>query len=137
MNSSSDKVTNSRGNGRGMHPNSLKNLKKGRKFGSGQKGNPDGRPRKEYSIISLIKGMLNQVADERWLEPEDYGLTWQEAIAKALLIGAVKGNPTAIKELLDRLEGKPTIPIETSGEAKVTIIEKIKDYGNPPTRQSE
>ena len=73
----------------------------------GQSGNPKGRPRKDYSITSLAKEMLDQPADERFLSESDYGKTWRQAIAKALLVGALKLNSGIMKELLDRLEGKP------------------------------
>ena len=99
----------------------------------GQSGNPKGRPRKDYSITSLAKELLDQPADERFLSPSDYGKTWRQAIAKALLVGALKLNPGIMKELLDRLEGKPTQPIG-GGEEGLPIlvreIEKRKDYGN-------
>ena len=99
----------------------------------GQSGNPKGRPRKDCSITSLAKELLDQPADERFLSPSDYGKTWRQAIAKALLVGALNLNPGIMKELLDRLEGKPTQPIG-GGEEGLPIlvkeIEKRKDYGN-------
>jgi uncharacterized protein (DUF362 family) len=45
------KQLNKKGDTRGMHPNSLKNLK----------------PNKDCSITRIIKEMLDQVAEERWL----------------------------------------------------------------------
>ena len=90
---------------KGKHPNSLANL---RPFQAGApSANPKGRPCKDYSITSLAKEMLDQPADERFLSKSDYGKTWRQAIAKALLVGALKLNPGIMKELLDRLEGKP------------------------------
>jgi len=117
-----------------------KNLRRGnpawgcKADGTGKSGNPNkGRPRKDYSIISLAKEMLDQPADERFLSPSDYGKTWRQAIAKALLVGALRLNPGIMKELLDRLEGKPAQPI-VGGEEGLPIlvreIEKRKDYGN-------
>ena len=99
----------------------------------GQSGNPKGRHRKDYSITSLAKELLDQPADERFLSPSDYGKTWRQAIAKALLVGALNLNPGIMKELLDRLEGKPTQPIDVGEEGLpilVKVIEKRKDYGN-------
>lgn len=102
---------NKNGNRRGMHghPNSRKNLELGRKKNK--------RTAKDYSITRLIKEMLDDPASERWLEVEDKGkeLTWRQAIAKRILIEAVKGNAKVTSELLDRLEGKVTQPIGGEG----------------------
>jgi len=90
----------------------------------GQSGNPKGRPRKDYSITSLAKELLDQPADERFLSPSDYGKTWRQAIAKALLVGALKLNSGIMKELLDRLEGKPVQLIggETGGAITLRVV---------------
>lgn len=96
------------GTKRKMHPNSLANLEKG-KFQKGQVANPNGRPPKDYSITSIIKSMLDLPVDAAL--PGADGKTWRQLIARAILYGSAKGNPTMIKELLDRLEGKVTQPI--------------------------
>lgn len=100
---------------------------KGR-FMPGASPNPKGRPKKDYSVTSLVKEMLDDKADERWLHLSDYGLTWRQAIAKALLVGAVRGQPVAIKELLDRLEGKATQPI-VGERGEPIVIKAIEVVG--------
>lgn len=123
---STEKQLNRNGNRRGMSPNSQKNL------GRGRKGN--NHAKKDYSITRIIKEMLDEPADERWLEVGDknQGLTWRHAIAKRLLIEAVRGNARVATELLDRLEGKVSQPLETppGKPFEVKVIEKVKDYGN-------
>lgn len=106
---------NSKGNRRGMSPSSRENLAKGRK--------PNLRTKKDYSITRIIKEMLDQPAQERWLEVDDKGqkLTWRQAIAKRILIEAVKGNQRLIPELLDRLEGKVSQPIETPPDKPLAV----------------
>lgn len=101
---------NSAGNKRGMSPSSRENLSLGRKHNQ--------RSKKDYSITRIIKEMLDRPVDERWLEVDDKGqqLTWRQAIAKRILIEAVKGNAKIISELQDRLEGKVVQPIEGGGE---------------------
>ena len=91
---------NQSGNKRGLSPNSRKNLELGHK--------PNRRTAKDYSITRIIKEMIDLPADERWLEVDDKGkqLTWRQAIAKRILIEAVRGNVAVNVELLDRLEGK-------------------------------
>lgn len=100
---------NKNGDRRGMSQNSLKNLH------PRLKGNKNAN--KDYSITRIIKEMLDDPASERWLEVEDKGkeLTWRQAIAKRILIEAVKGNAKVTSELLDRLEGKVTQPIGGEG----------------------
>jgi len=101
------------------------NIKRGNpNWVKGQSGNPKGRPRKDCSITSLAKEMLDQPADERFLSPSDYGKTWRQAIAKALLVGALKLNSGIMKELLDRLEGKPVQLIggETGGAITLRVV---------------
>jgi len=106
------------------------NIKRGNpNWVKGQSGNPKGRPRKDYSITSLAKEMLDQPADERFLSPSDYGKTWRQAIAKALLVGALRLNPGIMKELLDRLEGKPAQPI-VGGDGKPIILKVVYDGSN-------
>lgn len=119
------KQLNNKGNKRGLHPNSLRNLENGRRPWH----NPKGRPPKDYCITSIIKEMLDKEADERWLDVGDKGrgLTWRQMIAKAILVGAVKGNPQMIKELLDRIEGKVTLPIEASGTVEIKEARELTD----------
>ena len=94
----------------------------------GQSGNKNGRPCKDLSIISIVKTMLECPADERWLDihDKDKGLTWRQAIAKALLIGAVKGQPILMKELLDRLEGKVVQPVGGEGGQPIAVKHTIE-----------
>lgn len=112
---------NRNGNRRGMHrhPNSLKNLEKrhgGHKHTS-----------KDYSITRIVKEMLDEPADERWLDvhDKDKKLTWRQAIAKALLVGSIRGNAKLMSELLDRIEGKVTQPVANEGE--ITLRVKYDD----------
>lgn len=102
--------------GRGEHPNSLANLKR---IPKGQSGNPKGRPPKDYSIISLIKEMLDLPADMP-VPGADGVKTWRQLIARAIVYGAAKGNTQMINELLNRLEGKPTQP--TEGEVTLKVL---------------
>ena len=72
----------------------------------GQSGNPGGRPKD--AIRELLKEKSNQeVADML------YGM-------------AVKGNLNAIREYLDRREGKVTLPVANEGE----VIVRVK-YDDP------
>lgn len=109
------KKLNRNGNERGMAPNSRKNLALGRKANH--------RTAKDYSITRIIKEVLDQPAEERFLDVQDKakGLTWRQAIAKRMLIEAVRGNARVTVELLDRLEGKVTQPIGGEGGGPVLL----------------
>jgi len=94
---------NSKGNKRGMSPQSRKNLTI----------NGNNHASKDYSITSMLKSMADDPAPERWLEVEDKGkgLTYRQAAAKRIWIDVIRGNAKLTGELLDRLEGKVSQPI--------------------------
>ena len=109
---------NSYGDYRGSSPNSRKNLEKGR---TGH--NHSGR---DYSITRIVKEMIDDVADEKYLAQSDQGkgLTWRKAIALKLLRDSVSGR---YGEILDRLEGKVPQSIGGYNGGPVTI--KV-EYGS-------
>ncbi|MFW6105166.1 MAG: hypothetical protein ACOC7P_01130 [Chloroflexota bacterium] len=96
---------------RGEHPNSKKNLEKG-KFKKGEVSNPKGRPRKELCITSILREKLNEPCDK------DPSKTWAEWLALRALELAGE-NPTYYKELLDRVEGKVTQPIGSAPDMPI------------------
>ena len=108
---------NRKGNRRGMSPNSRKSLDTYR--------NGNNHTKKDYSITRIVKEMLDDPATERWIEVEDKGknLTWRQAIAKRILIEAVRGNARVTSDLLDRLEGKVTQPI--GGDADNPVVFRV------------
>ena len=114
---------NKNGKAQGMHPNSRKNLDR-RWVGNNH-------AKKDYSITRIIKEMIDEPADERWLDAQDKGkgLTWRQAIARRQLIECVRGNATLIKELNERLDGKVTQPISGEGGEPI-IIKVIYDNSN-------
>ena len=109
---------NTNGYKRGMNRNSRKNLEKGRE------GN--NHAAKDFSITRIVKKMIDEPAEERWLDVSDKGkeLTWRQAIALRMLRDGVCGK---YGELLDRLEGKITQPLGLSG---ATILRVVYDNDN-------
>ena len=104
---------NANGNKRGMNSNSRKNLEKGR-----QGNNFAG---KDYSITRVVREMIDNKAEERFLDVPDKGkgLTWREAIALRMLRDGVCGK---YNELLERLEGKVTQPVEAAITGNVNFV---------------
>ncbi len=96
-------------------------------FKKGQSGNPNGRPRKEFTISDLLRSKL-----EEEVEVFDKKTSKKQRIKNSDLVvdrilGAVrKGEKWAIELLLDRIEGKPQQRIEqfTELEGSLEIGEK-------------
>lgn len=76
-------------------------------FAPGQSGNPGGRP-KGRSITALIRELLDAPASDRNGSPI-VGKTVGDQVAEALLREARSGDVRAIKELLDRTEGRTRV----------------------------
>lgn len=89
---------------------------------AGQSGNPKGRPKNGDCIISIARRILKEKIPGQ-------NITWEESIALALIHQSQTGNLSAIKELLDRLYGRPKEAVEVSGpgggsiktEGKITL----------------
>ena len=109
---------NTRGNRRGMTPNSRKNLEKGRE------GN--NHALRDYSVTRIVKELIDEPAEERFLDVPDKGkgLTWRQAIALRILRDSVRGK---YGELLDRLEGKVVQPIGGEGGKDLTFNILVSD----------
>lgn len=78
----------------------------------GQSGNPGGRPKRGTTMTELLHTRLD-------LKDGDL-LTHKARIAQRLIELAEEGNVPAIKEILDRTEGK--VPDKVEVEGKVTVV---------------
>ena len=92
-------------------------------FKKGQSGNPNGRPRKEACITTVLQSRMG-VVPQIDIGGKVNTKTWAELIADSLLVNAYKGNAAAMHELMDRIEGKVAQPI--SGD--IGIHRDAKDY---------
>jgi len=91
---------------------------KGR-FPPGVSGNPNGRPLKERLISDKLLQMLKE-------KPELIN-----AIATVLLEMAIKNKDMqAIREILDRLEGKAVQPNELFGKDGGNVVIELLKYGS-------
>jgi len=67
------------------------------RFRPGVSGNPIGRP-KATTVTETLRKLLE--------ETTDVGMTYREAVARRLLMLAVKGDMRAMSYLVDRVDGK-------------------------------
>jgi hypothetical protein len=72
----------------------------GKQFTTGVSGNPSGRPR----LTKITEALREQVSEEL---PDASEGTIAEAIARRLIKLALGGDIAAIREVLDRTEGRP------------------------------
>jgi hypothetical protein len=93
-------TANKRSNGTFAPGNKL-----GNRFEPGESGNPNGRPR----LTVLSEALRAELAVEM---PGASERSVAEAIARALVVAALKGDVTAAREIADRTEGKPKQAID-------------------------
>lgn len=75
-------------------------------FKPGQSGNPGGRPKEKRLTEALRRKLAEPTAD---------GRLYAEALAECLISLALDGDISAIREIADRTDGKPTQAMELSG----------------------
>jgi len=93
----------------------------GRRFQPGVSGNPKGRAPKPHCTTSLLSDLLAgcpETVAAAWPVPH----TGAMGVALALFAKMRRGDLTAIKEGLDRVEGRVTEPIRVSGDATAPIV---------------
>ncbi|GAA3758461.1 DUF5681 domain-containing protein [Terriglobus aquaticus] len=103
------------------------------RFQPGQSGNPSGRPKKapitdylrEQLDRAIPAGMLDKLRpEERSFLGELFGTspTFGHMVAFKTIQQACKGDVFALRELLDRVEGKVTRTVEHAGEVGIRTI---------------
>ena len=81
----------------------------------GQSGNPNGRPPKAWTMSSLIEEALEEVEAQS-------GKSFKSLVAKRLAHMAVGGDIQAIKEINDRIDGRPQQKTDlTSGGKPIEV----------------
>jgi hypothetical protein len=76
----------------------------------GQSGNPSGRPHKTPFTAALLRIVEKKIAND----PDGRALL--DGIAQQLVAKASKGDLASIRELADRIEGKPQQQVTVRGE---------------------
>lgn len=85
------------------------------RFQAGVSGNPHGRPRTK-PLSDAYRALLNKK------DPNDKeGRTYAEVIAMAQVKKAIDGDPRAVAEIADRVEGKVTQPVSGPDEGPIDV----------------
>lgn len=79
-------------------------------FVPGVSGNPAGKPPGSLSIVAEIKKQLNQIAEE---DPQKR-MKFELLVRKVILKAINEGDVSMIKDIIDRIDGKPTQNINIS-----------------------
>ncbi len=85
----------------------------------GQSGNPGGRPKRDAITAALRDQLQSKMPgrDER---------TVAEAIAFVLVKRALRGDVRAIREIMDRTEGKPLLAVKMEGVVTLDATQRQK-----------
>lgn len=104
---------------------------RGRPFKPGQSGNPGGRPKRTWNWAKLF-----EQAVEEELTTKDGTMTEQakQFIVKKLVRMAVDGDISAVKEIINRMDGMPRQSTEiggmNGGPLTVEIVDVINNANN-------
>jgi len=79
----------------------------------GQSGNPKGKPKGSLSLVTILKRKLQEI-DPEW-DKETAEVLIEQYIKDAL----EKGDGQAIRDMMDRTDGKPTNKHEVEGNFTV------------------
>ncbi len=84
-------------------------------FQKGQSGNPNGRPRKDKTLLTILEAELKNRPSINGKKSEH---TWEELLVQAWLRGSLQ-KPVLLQMLLERVYGKvrEELDITTKGEA--------------------
>jgi hypothetical protein len=94
-------------------------------FQKGESGNPNGRPVGSRNVSTILKEMMESLAPDELVNAKfvkefckgKKKVTTADAIAARLINeGLIKGEPWAMKEILDRTEGKAKQGLELTGK---------------------
>lgn len=114
---------NKHGNRRGMSPGSRANLSK-----PGETHNPNGGP--PISLVSLLRQELAKVplkGLDGKMNAEGYSNA--RLVIRRILEEALEGNTALLRDLIDRLDGKPVQAITGPGGGPLEVRQEMKIIG--------
>ena len=94
----------------------------------GQTGNPKGRPKKEHSLTDILAKYAPKKVSVRNVQTgQSFEVERREKLAQGLWDLALRGDLAAIKYVFDRIDGKPTEPVEHGGKTVIEFDKVIDD----------
>jgi len=94
------------------------------RWSKGQSGNPAGRPKGSISVVTELKKKLEETPKEGNPEKKRYvDMLVIKVIEKAL----ADGDVSMIKDMIDRIDGKPRQSLDLSGmqQTKILVLPSI------------
>lgn len=89
-------------------------------FKKGQSGNPNGAPKKEWTVVGMIEeAMEEMIADID--DPKKKKALARKLVYKRLIKMAAAGDTAAIREINNRKAGLPVQPIDQTVKGGLTI----------------
>lgn len=85
----------------------------------GESGNPGGRPKKGNTWADILEEVGEQIEKKS-------GKTFKSLVSKRLWVECVNGNVTAIKELMNRMDGMPKQNVGVEGSVTVLIDKSLE-----------
>lgn len=92
-------------------------------FVKGASGNPAGRPLGSLSVVAEIKKQLDEVAEEDPMKRKKLVLLVRRLILKAIN----DGDSSMIKDIIDRIDGRPRQSIEIEDMREDTTKDKLNE----------
>jgi len=93
-------------------------------FKKGQSGNPNGRPKKEFTLSNLLREELDKVVEVSQ-KGKKVKMTNIQLVINRLFAGVRMGEKWAIEMIWDRIEGKAQQTIESTGTLAIQSTPKI------------
>jgi hypothetical protein len=89
--------------------------RRGKPFPKGVSGNPNGRPKKECCLTSLIKEQADQMVTLK-INGKEVTMSYGRAAVYGMFTKAIKGDVSAFKEIIERIDGKVVTLQEHTGK---------------------
>jgi len=110
----------------------------GKGFMPGQSGNPSGRPPKAKLLTDILEDYLkrechvdNDITSRLKELAGKENPTWADIMAIGTVLLALRGNPAALKEIWERIDGKITQPISGPGGGDIPLRVKSRKKLTP------
>jgi hypothetical protein len=104
-------------------------------FLPGQSGNPNGRPKKNTAYSEIARELLSankiKMNFEINGEPKKINIktkqSFYHALITAQIIAGLKGDTKAVKDLIDRVQGKPQIELDALHSGDLIVSHRLFD----------